>query len=155
MQKNYEWIPVTVRLPELTHLEIDNDGGSFFSSDEVLVCDSEGKIRVATYEVDDPDDKSRQYFVTDEDIMHDVIAWSPLPFPYISREKGKEGIMLLQAVLKERGISRYRLAKMSDINPSDLYSMLKGERKFFDGYKKRIADALDMSVNDLFGTKEV
>lgn len=151
----YEWIPVTVRLPELTHLEIDADGDSFSSSDEVLVCDSEGKIRVATYEVDDPDDKSRQYFVTDGDIMRDVVAWAPLPFPYITKEKEMEGITLLLNILEERGISRYRLAKMSDINPSDLYSMLNGERKFFDGYKKRIADVLGMSIKDLFGTKEV
>ncbi len=52
--------------------------------------------------------------------------------------------------MKRRGITRNKLAKMSDITPSDLYSALNGERKFYDGWKKRVCDVLEMDIDELF-----
>lgn len=53
-----------------------------------------------------------------------------------------------------RNITRNKLAVMSDIVPSDLYAALLGRKPLYPGWKKRIAEALDMSVEELFPDEE-
>lgn len=56
----------------------------------------------------------------------------------------------LLTVLDERGISRYRLAKMASITPQDLYAVLSGKRIMFPSWRNRIIEALNMSEEELF-----
>ncbi len=58
-----EWIPCSERLPEIMH--------------PVLVCDEQGNVcvRTITCEI-----KGKKYWSQDK---YDVIAWQPLPEPYI------------------------------------------------------------------------
>lgn len=64
---------------------------------------------------------------------------------------------MLEKLKKEialRNITRNKLAIMSNIVPSDLYAALLGRKPFYPGWKKRIAEALDMSVEELFPDEE-
>lgn len=56
----------------------------------------------------------------------------------------------LEKMMVEKNITRYRLAKVTGIAPSDIYSALNGNRKMYSGWKKRIADALDVKISDIF-----
>lgn len=56
----------------------------------------------------------------------------------------------LLTVIDERGISRYRLAKMANITPQDLYAVLGGKRTLFPSWRMRICKALEMSEEELF-----
>ncbi len=60
----------------------------------------------------------------------------------------------LKEELALRNITRNKLAIMSNIVPSDLYAALLGRKPFYPGWKKRIAEALDMSVEELFPNEE-
>lgn len=57
-------------------------------------------------------------------------------------------------LLEERGITKYRLAKMSKISPQDLYTVLNGHKPLYPGWKKRIAIALDVPEDVLFLERE-
>ena len=56
----------------------------------------------------------------------------------------------LKNVLDEKGISMYRLAKLSNIASPDLYSALSGKKVLFPNWKKRISEALEMPEEELF-----
>lgn len=56
----------------------------------------------------------------------------------------------LKAVMKKRHITGYALAKMTGISNSNIYRALNGKQEMFYGWKKRIADALEMTVDELF-----
>ena len=58
--------------------------------------------------------------------------------------------MRLQEILKERGLSKMQLALKSEIAPSDLYLALNGKKPLYPGWKKRIAECLQMDETDLF-----
>lgn len=58
--------------------------------------------------------------------------------------------MRLQEVLNERGISKLQLALKSEIAPSDLYLALNGKKPLYPGWKKRIAECLEMDESELF-----
>ena len=60
----------------------------------------------------------------------------------------------LITLLEERGITKYRLAKMSNIRPQDIYTALNGHKPLYPGWKKRIAMALDIPEELLFLDKE-
>ena len=60
----------------------------------------------------------------------------------------------LEKILYDRHITRNRLAKMSGITPSDLYSALNGHKPLYPGWKKRIAIALDVPEDVLFLERE-
>lgn len=60
------------------------------------------------------------------------------------------GFSNLRQVLVERGITVYRLGKLTGISTSDLYSSLAGKRCMFPGWRRRIAQALNMSEIELF-----
>lgn len=66
--------------------------------------------------------------------------------------------MKLVEVLKEKGISKLKLAMMANIAPSDLYQCFNSKRSFFPAWRKRIANALQMTETELFpeyNSKEV
>ena len=56
----------------------------------------------------------------------------------------------LKTLLYERHITRNRLAKLSDITPSDLYTALDGKKPMYPNWKKRISEALDVPEEELF-----
>ena len=60
----------------------------------------------------------------------------------------------LNKEMAKQHIKPFSLAKQADINPSDLYSALHGQRPMFPNWRKRIAIALDVPEEDIF-PKEV
>lgn len=56
----------------------------------------------------------------------------------------------LIAEMQKQGITGYRLGKMLHICRSDLYCAIKGTKPMYPGYKKRIADALGCTIEELF-----
>lgn len=56
----------------------------------------------------------------------------------------------LKNVLEEKGISKYRLAKKSNIASPDLYSALSGKKVLYPNWKKRISEALEVPEEELF-----
>ena len=60
----------------------------------------------------------------------------------------------LKEVMKEKNISTHKLAKLSNITPQDLYSALSGKKPFFPNWRKRVAEALDSTVEELFAEDE-
>lgn len=56
----------------------------------------------------------------------------------------------LYEVLEQKHISRYKLAKLADIDFSSLYSALAGKRELYPNWRKRISNALAMPESELF-----
>lgn len=56
----------------------------------------------------------------------------------------------LISVLNARGISRYKLSKITGIHHPNLYNALNGKMPLHPGWKKRIAEALELPEEDLF-----
>lgn len=56
----------------------------------------------------------------------------------------------LKHELKRRSISVNQLSFMSRIASSDLYTALSGKKPLFPVWRKRIAEALEIPVEDLF-----
>ena len=54
--------------------------------------------------------------------------------------------------LRERNISRLQLAMRAGISPSDLYAVLSGKKFLHPGWRRKIAEYLQMDERDLFGT---
>ncbi len=54
---------------------------------------------------------------------------------------------------KRRGLSQFDLARMADIHPTDISKMESGRFPCFEGWKRRIAKALDWpedKIDELF-----
>lgn len=60
----------------------------------------------------------------------------------------------LRNTLKEKNITVYRLAKMSNISTQDLYTALNGKKPMYPNWKKRIAEALNTDVESLFNEEK-
>lgn len=60
----------------------------------------------------------------------------------------------LKEELKKQGITKYRLAQLTGIASSDIYQCMNGKKIMFNGWKKRIADALESTVEELFPEKD-
>jgi len=56
----------------------------------------------------------------------------------------------LRREMQKQNIKTYTLAKRSDIVPSDLYQALKGQRPMYPNWRRRIAEALNAPVDELF-----
>lgn len=56
----------------------------------------------------------------------------------------------LHQELTKRGLSRHALAVTSGINPPSLYQAMSGLIPMWPAWKTRIADALDLPVDELF-----
>ena len=56
----------------------------------------------------------------------------------------------LITAIESKGISKYRLAKLTNIHPSGIYNALNGKIPFYPGWKKRISKALEIPEEDLF-----
>lgn len=52
--------------------------------------------------------------------------------------------------MERQHIKAFSLAKRADINPSDLYSALNGNRPVFPAWRKRISAVLNVSEQVLF-----
>lgn len=57
--------------------------------------------------------------------------------------------------LDNRNMNIRQLALAADIVPQSLYAAVHGRVYFWPGWKKRVAEALDMSVDELFEEQEV
>lgn len=60
----------------------------------------------------------------------------------------------LRQELQQREISVNKLALMSGIASSSLYAAMAGNVRFWPGWKKKIAAALEMEVRELFPEEE-
>lgn len=60
----------------------------------------------------------------------------------------------LHQELKKRCLSVNKLSFMSGITASDLYCALSGKKPMYPNWRKRIAEALDMSIEELFDEEE-
>jgi transcriptional regulator with XRE-family HTH domain len=56
----------------------------------------------------------------------------------------------LAEILYQRRISQAKLARMADMNLTDLNAMLHGRRPTFPGWRRRIAQALNMPESEVF-----
>ena len=56
--------------------------------------------------------------------------------------------------MRQKNITTHKLAKLSNITPQDLYSALSGRKPFFPNWRKRVAEALDSTVEELFSINE-
>ena len=56
----------------------------------------------------------------------------------------------LKKIMKEKNINTNQLALLSRITPSDLYQALSGKKPFFLNWRKRVAEALDSTVEEIF-----
>ncbi len=56
----------------------------------------------------------------------------------------------LKKELEQRKMSVRQLALKSGIIPQALYAAINGKVEFWPGWKKKVADALELSVEDLF-----
>ena len=56
--------------------------------------------------------------------------------------------------IRQKNITTHKLAKLSNITPQDLYSALSGKKPFFPNWRKRVAEALDSTVEELFSINE-
>ena len=56
----------------------------------------------------------------------------------------------LLKTIEERDITKYRLAKLSNVPLSDLYAIFKGKRSLFPSWRVRICEALEMDDRELF-----
>ena len=56
----------------------------------------------------------------------------------------------LHSILRERKITINKLSLESGIAPPDLYSALSGKKPLYPGWRKRIADSLNLSEEVLF-----
>lgn len=57
--------------------------------------------------------------------------------------------VLIKAI-EEKNISKAQLSRRADIAQSDFYMMLSGKRPAFPGWRKRIAEVLEMEEKILF-----
>lgn len=56
----------------------------------------------------------------------------------------------LKTKLEELNITAYRLAKITGITTTDVYALKNGKKPAFEGWKKRISEALGIPINELF-----
>lgn len=56
----------------------------------------------------------------------------------------------LKDEMKRRDLSGYALAKLANISSQDFYTAIHGKKPFYPGWRKRIAEALEMSEKELF-----
>ena len=61
----------------------------------------------------------------------------------------------LKAEMETQHIKAFTLAKRAGINTPDLYSALKGDKPIDPNWKKRIAEVLNVSEEELFNGEEV
>ena len=61
---------------------------------------------------------------------------------------------ILKEIMKEKNIKVNQLAFATLITPSDLSAALSGRKPFFPNWRKRVAEALDSTVEELFAEDE-
>ena len=56
----------------------------------------------------------------------------------------------LRDVIKQKNLTVRKLAILSRITPQDLYQAINGHRPFYPGWRKKVAEAFQMSEKELF-----
>lgn len=56
----------------------------------------------------------------------------------------------LKRIASEKGYSIHRLALEARISPTDLYSAVNGERRFFPKWRERVAQVLGVDEETIF-----
>lgn len=56
----------------------------------------------------------------------------------------------LTNVLKERGMTKFKLSKLANIAEQDIYSAFNGRKPFYPNWRKRISEVLEVSETELF-----
>jgi transcriptional regulator with XRE-family HTH domain len=56
----------------------------------------------------------------------------------------------IQEVLNEKRITQLQLARETRIAPCDINQIVRGKKHCFAGWRRRIADALGVSEQDIF-----
>jgi len=59
-------------------------------------------------------------------------------------------LLELAEILYKKRLSQAKLARMADMNPTDLNSMIHERRPAFPGWRQRIAKALNMPESEVF-----
>lgn len=57
---------------------------------------------------------------------------------------------LVGKIRKEKGLTRWALAKKANLDPATLYKIERNQIFFYPGWRKRIAEALGVSEAELF-----
>ena len=58
--------------------------------------------------------------------------------------------MQINQAIKESGRSKFKIALDAKISPGDFYLALNGKKPFYPGWRKRIADVLQLPEDELF-----
>ncbi len=58
--------------------------------------------------------------------------------------------MKLNEILKARGISKAQASRMANIPQNDFYLAANGKHAFFPAWRRRLAEVLKMSEEELF-----
>lgn len=56
----------------------------------------------------------------------------------------------LTNVLKEKGMTKFKLSKLANIAEQDIYSAFKGRKPFYPNWRKRISEVLEVPETELF-----
>ncbi|EKQ57253.1 MULTISPECIES: helix-turn-helix transcriptional regulator [unclassified Clostridium] len=56
----------------------------------------------------------------------------------------------IKLILRERGISQLELSRMTKISPSDINQVIRGKKYCFPGWRKRIAEFLEVDEETIF-----
>ena len=86
MEKVGEWRPCSERLPEMHREDMEAEGEYYMISNPVIVTDGQ-QIYIAEYE-EDMDYRYGWHSFDGED-YDNIIAWMPLPEPYLPYRKGE------------------------------------------------------------------
>lgn len=55
----------------------------------------------------------------------------------------------MRKIRKERGLTQFELAKLSNINPSSISNLESGKIYFYPGWLKRIAEVLEVDPEEI------
>jgi predicted transcriptional regulator len=58
--------------------------------------------------------------------------------------------MYLEKIIREKNMSKLQFAMRAGIAPSDFYQAVNGKIPFFKGWRKRIAEVLEIAEDELF-----
>ncbi len=58
--------------------------------------------------------------------------------------------MQINKVIMEKGLTKAKVANMANIPQNDFYQATNGKKTFFPAWRKRAAEALQMSEAELF-----
>ena len=82
-----KWIPVSERMPKMHKQYLDDGKQYYMISDTVIITDG-NSVCISEYEIDD--ENRYGWIEHDYDFLGEVIAWMPLPEPYMESQQIKK-----------------------------------------------------------------